>query len=806
MGDVSDDRLKTAVDALDLEATVRLLTGAAMFVLHSEPSIGLAPMVFSDGPAGVRGPSFPGEREVSLLPNATLLSSTWDVDVAQRVGAILAEEARAQGVHVVLAPTVNLHRTPLGGRLFEAFSEDPLLTGLFAAGYVRGTQAGGVGACLKAYVAYETETDRHGVDLRVDERALRELYLLPFEIAVADGGAWTVMAAYNAVNGVTVTEHDALINGVLKGEWGFDGLVMSDWFATTSTVASVNGGLDLVMPGPGGPWEGALIDAVRAGAVSETTVREHVRRLLRLAGRVGAFPAPAVTPSRPLVDPAGPDRRAELRELAAAGMTVLTNRGDVLPVDPAACTPDAPLVVVGRHALQTVVQGGGSAQVRPPHRVGIADGLRAALGADRVRVLDGVEVRSQPEPADAAFVRDPETGAPGVRITSRGSGGEERASTSGPLAALLLNQVGGPHDGAATVELQARLGESPTGEVEIGVLGTGSWTVALDGTRYAVELAAAPGSDVAAAVLDPPTWTVQVPAGQGARLVATYRNDPERPAMVGLLARPAPAPDHELIAATAEAAAGADPAVVVVGLTSEQETESRDKTTLALPGAQDALVRAVAAAARRTVVVVNAATPVLMPWLGDVDAVLWAGLPGQEAGHAVADVLLGRREATGRLVTTFPAADGDGPAWSPVPTGGALEYTEGVAVGYRGWHADPDGPAPLFWFGHGLGWTSWAYHGATAADPDTVLVEIENTGLRVGREVVQVYLLPDDEPVRLAGWAVAADVAPGERRTVPVVLDPRMRRRWTINGWEPLPSGRLLVARGLGDVRVEVDR
>ena len=225
----------------------------------------------------------------SLLPNATLLAASWNEEVAHAVGGLLAEEAERQHVHVVLGPTVNLHRSPLGGRLFEAFSEDPLLTGRLAAAYVRGLQERGIGACVKHLVANESETQRHTVDSVVDERTLREVYLLPFEIAVADADPWSVMAAYNLVNGHAATEQDDVNNGILKREWGWDGLLVSDWFATTSTVASANGGLDLVMPGPNGPWGAALVAAVEAGEVSRDVVDDHARRLLRLAERVGAL-------------------------------------------------------------------------------------------------------------------------------------------------------------------------------------------------------------------------------------------------------------------------------------------------------------------------------------------------------------------------------------------------------------------------------------------------------------------------------------------------------------------------------------
>src|SRR5919202_5006792 len=277
------------IGKLDLPAKVRLLTGASAFTLAPEPEIGLAELNMSDGPTGVRGLKFSGGRTVALLPNATLLASSWSDEVMREVGEILAEEALAQQIHVVLGPTINLHRSPLGGRLSEAYSEDPLLTGKLAAAYVRGLQALAVGACLKHLVANEAETERNTVNSVVDEATLRELYLLPFEIAVSESEPWSIMAAYNDVNDVAATEHDHVINGIVKGEWGWDGLVMYDWYATKSAAPAANGGLDLVMPGPDGPWGEALVAAVRAGEVEESVIDEHLRRLLRLADRVGAL-------------------------------------------------------------------------------------------------------------------------------------------------------------------------------------------------------------------------------------------------------------------------------------------------------------------------------------------------------------------------------------------------------------------------------------------------------------------------------------------------------------------------------------
>ncbi len=798
---------------LDLPAKVRLLTGASAFTLPPAPEIGLAELCLSDGPTGVRGLKFTGGRVVSLFPNATLLAQAWSEDTAHEVGELLAEEAKAQDIHVVLGPTINLHRSLLGGRLFEAYSEDPLLTGTLAAAYVRGLQGRGVAGCLKHLVANESETERNTVDSVVDEATLRELYLLPFEIAVAEADPWSVMAAYNDVNGVPATEQDHVINGILKGEWGWDGLVMSDWFATGTAGPAANGGLDLVMPGPVGPWGDALVAAVGRGEVAESVVDDHLRRLLRLARRVGALdparapagapPAgtlPAETlPAETLPAPDSPVRREQLTRLAAAGMTVLTNDG-VLPLE-----RGPRVAVIGRHAVDTVGMGGGSAQVTPPYQVSVADGLRSLLG-DAVTVTDGVEVRSRPVPAAAGFVTDPRTGEPGVRLTlfdDRGAVIQDRHSG---LAHTMVGFDDDFPETVATVRIGALV--DAEGPVEVGVLGAASWQLRVDTATRGAELRTS-GGGIGEELLAPPAVVDRYDSAGVVEATATLwpAEGPLAGAgLFGLVTRPARREPETVIAEAVAAARAADVAVVVVGLTDEQETEAVDKTTLRLPGEQDALVSAVAGAAARTVVVVNAATPVLMPWLADVDAVLWAGLPGQEAGHAVAAALLGEIEPAGRLVTTFPVADGAAPAWSVTPVDGKLAYLEGTFVGHRGHYAGR-APAPAFWFGHGLGYSTWSYGPATLLGGSAVSVEVTNTGARTSREVVQVYLEPAaaDQPVRLVGWT-AVTAEPGQTVPVRVDTDPRLWRRWTDAGWEQLPpGGRLIVARGLGDIRTAVE-
>ena len=803
---------------LDLRTKVRLLTGETAFTLWGEDSIGLAPMAFSDGPTGVRGLKFTGGEKVALFPNATALASAWSEDTAREVGSMLAEEAERQQIHVVLGPTINLHRSPLGGRLFEQYSEDPLLTGKLAAAYVKGLQDKGIGACLKHLVANESETERNYMDSVVSEAALREVYLLPFEIAVEESDPWSIMAAYNDVNGVAATEQDHVNNEVLKGEWGWDGLLMSDWFATKTSAPAALGGLDLVMPGPEGPWGEALVADVESGAVPESVLDEHVCRLLRLAERVGALGEHRQWPAQSTA-PDAPARRAQLRRLATDGMVVLVNRG-ALPL-----AAQGKVALIGRHAIETVCMGGGSAQVNPPHQVSVAQGLGEAIG-ERLTVVDGVEVRERPVAADPEAVANPETGEAGVLVRYLDSDGVVMGQEHSGVAGVSVGWDDSFPRPVATVSLTARL--EAGGHTRLGVLGTGAWRLSVDGTEVAGTALEVEGHDPGESMLKPPAWTTDVELAPGALVEATVtlvRSEPvpgpdgrvgvlshviaSGMGYKGLVARQAPVPARQSIEAAVAAAREADVAVVVVGLTEEQETEALDKSTLALPGEQDALVSAVAAAARRTVVVVNAATPVLMPWADAVDAVLVVGLPGQEGGHAVADALLGIREPAGRLVTSYPAGDGDAPAWDVVPTNLRLEYTDGTFVGYRGFAAGR-AKAPAWWFGHGLGYATWDYPSARVALAGTdgapsVEVTVRNTSAQDSREVVQIYLQPAeaDQPVRLVGWA-AADVPAGESATVTVSCERRLWRRWdsTANGWAWLADGgELLVARGLGDVR-----
>ena len=801
--------LHALVARLTLEQKVRLLTGADFWSLYDEPAIGLRRIVTSDGPAGVRGELWDERDPSTNIPSPTAIAASWDAGLTETLGRLLAHEARRKGVDVVLAPTVNLHRSPYGGRHFECMSEDPVLTGDLGAALVRGLQSQGVAATVKHFVANDSETDRLTVDARVDERTLRELYLAPFETIVRDAGAWAVMAAYNTVNGTTMTE-SPMLRAVLHDEWGFDGVTMTDWYAGRSTEAAARAGLDLVMPGPTGPWREALVTAVREGRVDETDVDAKVVRLLRLASRVGALAAgPAALPTEPWTDE---QSDGLVQRAAAAGFVLVRNA----PVDDTPVLPLRPgvrrVAVIGPNAREARFLGGGSALVFPPATVSPLAGLRAALGPDvEVTYCLGARGHERVSAADPTLLSTPD-GDPGIRVQFRGAGGvvlgEDRRLGS---AFNWNNAFEGVEPSLITeIALDTVITADQTGEYRIGASGVGRYRLRLDDQPAFDELLELPaGADPVEGLMRPPQgWTtIALTAGQAVRVSLVHLvkdHAPGEDLLVSMqLAIDCQVEDEDASLAHAVAdAAAADLAVVVVGTTEEVESEGFDRGSLALPGRQDELVHRVAAARPETVVVVNAGAPVLMPWRDQVAATILAWFPGQEFGGALADVLLGRVEPGGRLPTTWPAAEG--PVLpSTTPVDGRLEYVEGVHIGYRRFLRDRVEPA--YWFGHGLGYTTWSYDSVGATADGRVTVRMTNTGNRVGRQLVQVYLSRAesavDRPVRWLAGHTWVEAGPGVATSVEIELRARAFEHWADGGWTREPGTFTVeVGRSAGDI------
>jgi beta-glucosidase len=796
-----EQTVEAALARLDLETKVAMLSGQDFWTLPPVPQIGLASIVMSDGPVGVRGVTWSAEDPSIALPSPTALAATWDPGLARAAGRLLGQEARRKGVHVLLAPTVNLHRSPLGGRHFEAYSEDPLLTGEIGAGYVAGVQDQGVATTVKHFVANDSETERFTASSEVSQRALRELYLAPFEAICRTAGAWGVMSAYNAVNGVSMTANAELQHGVLREEWGFDGVIVSDWLAARDTTATARGGLDIAMPALGSPWGEKLAAAVRAGAVPEEVVDEHVRRVLLLAARVGALAG--APPSVPAVArPAPVDGALLARDIARRSFVLAANDTGILPLAPASLSRVA---LIGALAADARVLGGGSATVFPEHVVSPLEGLTAALpGPVALRYAYGADART----GKLGPARGPQWSELGATFRDAAGTNLYHTVLSTGSGRWMEMPAGVDPDAVATVEIAGRLTAAASGEHQLAVRGIGQFTLTA-GSRTLFDGEITPESgDLAMVFLSPPEQRAQLPltAGESIAVSLTQRVQMSRDlALVSLslgYAPPMASPD-ELLAEAEREASAADVAIVVVGTTEEVESEGFDRTSLALPGRQDELVRRVAAANPRTVVVVNAGSPVELPWADDVAAVLLAWFPGQEAGHALADVLLGTTEPGGRLPTTWPVRAADCPVLSTTPVQGQLDYDEGVFIGYRAW--ERTATAPRYPFGHGLGYTTWSYERITATAA-AVTVTVRNTGSRPGREVVQIYagpVTPDvSRPRRwLAGFG-AVTAGPGETGTVTIGLPERTWQVWA-DGWQTVAGDYTLeAAHCLGDSRL----
>jgi beta-glucosidase len=807
--------VEAALGKLDLTAKVALLAGADMWSLPANESIGLGRLVMSDGPAGVRGERWTPDDPSIAIPSPTALAATWDPGLAHRIGGLLAQEARRKGVHVVLAPTVNLHRSPRGGRHFEAYSEDPLLTGEIGAALVGGVQDGGVATTPKHWVANDSETERYTVDVQVDPLTLRELYLAPFEAIVRKARPWGLMAAYNQVDGRSMSEHGELNNGVLRDEWGFDGILVSDWTGARDTVRAALGGLDIAMPGPVTVYGEHLVGAVRDGRVPEESVDGMARRVLRLAARVGLLAdAPAAVGGPPVPI----DGEALAREVAARSFTLVSNDG-ILPLAPGLGS----VALIGAAAAEPRVGGGGSAQVFPTRVTSPLDGLRAALP---VTTALGYALGADPR-THVAPLRAP------VTAELLGAGGE--LLTTAQLPDGSVRWIGELPDGVGfdvlrAVRATAVLTPRTEGVHRISIRGAGRFRLEAGAAVLFDGVVEIEGNDPAAVFLNPPeaVFELELPGGAPVELTLT-QTLPDASGFVGFglvsfaLGHGEPvATADELIDEAVALAAAVDVAVVVVATTEEVESEGVDRAGLALPGRQDELVARVAAANPRTVVVVNAGAPVLMPWRADVAAVLLTWFPGQEAGAALGDVLLGVSEPGGRLPTTWPAEEADCPVWEVETTKGALAYREGLFIGYPAWQRRGTAQ-PAYWFGHGLGYTDWEYEALEVwptpavdhdvdSDPYTAraeaVVRVRNTGARAGRETVQVYLAPDGSDRtrpdrRLAGFAVVT-AEPGEAVEVRVALPLRSFQTWGDPGWSTRAGAYSVeVGRSAADRRLE---
>lgn len=787
---------------LTIEEKVSLCAGADFW--HTPPiaRLNIPSLKMSDGPAGARGELFSGGPTTVCAPCGIAIGATWDPELVERLGAVLGGQALSKGAQVLLGPTVNMHRHPLNGRHFECYSEDAHLTAELAVAFVAGVQSRRVATAIKHFVANDQERDRRTINSAVDERTLRETYLPPFEAAVLRAASMAIMSAYNRLNGPYCAENDWLLRTLLKEEWGFKGLVVSDWFGAQSTAESARNGLDIEMPGP--PlWFGAkLLRAVRAGDVPIAAIDEMAGRVLTVMEWCGILePGYERAPEQALDLP---EDRAVVFEAAVKGTVLLKNEG-VLPFAAAAIRS---IAVIGPNAEAASIQGGGSASLSPHYVVSPLEGIRARFGASAEVVFErGCSIDKRPPALDGRWVSH--EGRPGMFVEYFNG-----PNPSGPVAASA-------HATSMRITWMGRVAHGVNAD-DFSMLArgqfacpeSGEWTIALSEGRLlvdgvvALDTAAPPAHAIhrrASVTLGVPfeagrTYALHVEASvQGLDSFRTFRFGLQPPT-------PADAMDR-----AAAAAARCDVAVVVAGTNDEWESEGFDRANLDLPGGQVQLIRRVAAANPRTVVVLNTGAPVVTDWADAVPAILQVWFPGQECGRALAAILCGDEEPGGRLPTTFPTRLEDTPAFENYPGAeGVVRYEEGVFIGYRWYAAKEIGVA--FPFGHGLGYTSFTLgplvSPATATPGETISVRVgvKNTGDRRGSEVVQLYIAPPvgsvDRPARELRAFQRVALAPGESTEVEFTLAPRAFSTWREGlGWHIEPGRyELLVGRSSADL------
>lgn len=768
--------IESLLDQMTLEEQVSLMSGADFWTSVSIPRLGVPAVKVTDGPNGARGGIFKDGPSTACFPVGIALASTWNTELVRQTGAALGAEALQKGARVLLAPTVNLHRTVFNGRNFECHSEDPWLSSEMAVAYVRGVQSTGVAATIKHFVGNESEYQRMSMSSDIPERALRELYLLPFERAVKEAGVWAVMTAYNRIDGTFASDHRRLVTQVLREEWGFDGLVMTDWMASHDTVQGVLAGTDLEMPGPTRERGEKLVKAVNAGLLPAAAVRDCARRVLRLMVRVGSFADPVIAAERAEDLPA---HRALIRTLGTEGCVLLKNDAALLPLAP---TAGQKVAVIGMAATVPQIMGGGSATVNAHYRVSPLDGLRAQWpgasfshhkGADIYRWVPVMQT-----PAAFEFFNSIDFSGP---LASR----QILHNTEQIWIGQLPEGVQGQQFSArATLQFVAER----AGVHQFSLISAGRSRAYING-ELAVDAWShwSRGETYFTFGCEEVIHERTLQAGEVCNITIEYSTDaPEELPIATLRFGAHRVLGDEDIGAAVEAARNADVAIVFAGLNPEWDNEGLDRRNLTLPHQQDELVARVLAVNPRTVVVLQTGSPVALPWLDAVPAVLQAWYPGQECGNAIADVLLGAAEPGGRLPQTWPlriedtVAAGD-PALYP-GVNGHVRYDEGIFIGYR--HYQRKELPVQFPFGHGLSYTQFEY-GALRGVPQsirptdsvTLEVDVRNTGARAGQAVLQLYVSDSESSVVRPTMELKAfaklHLAAGEMGTARMTLDIR---------------------------------
>ncbi|KAL1306300.1 hypothetical protein AAFC00_004384 [Neodothiora populina] len=752
---MADINVEDVLSKLSDHEKLSLLAGIDFWHTKSLPEHGVPSLRLSDGPNGVRGIKFFNGVPAACFPCGTALGATFDKSLLQDAGRLMGDEAKAKGAHVILGPTINMQRSPLGGRGFESIGEDPVLAGLGAAALINGIQENGVAACLKHFVCNDQEHQRNLVDSIITQRALREIYLLPFQLAVRDAFPKSFMTAYNKVNGTHVSENPKILEDILRKEWAWHGLVMSDWYGTYSVTESINAGLDLEMPGPPRFRGDAAAHASACNKFNATALDDRARNILQLVKDCAASGIPE---NAEMGNVDTPETSALLRRLASESIVLLKNEQSILPLD-----KTKKVLVIGPNANVATYCGGGSASLRPYYAVTPLDAIKEKVSPEHVIFTIGAHSHKElPNLATELSLDSSGEGKKGVvfRAYNEAPNVKDRESVDRlelESTSMMFMDYKNPKIKSLLwyADVDGYLLADHDGEYEFGISVYGSAQLFVDGkltvdvtdkqeqgsaffglgtveVRNSITVKKGQVYHVKCQIGSAPTSKLQggsVAFGGGAvRIGGSYIIDAE-----------------EEIRKAADLAKDFDQVVVCAGLNMDWESEGFDRPDMKLPGHLDTLISSVAAANPKTVVVMQSGTPVEMPWLEQVPALLQAWYGGNETGNGIADVLFGDVNPSGHLSLSFPVHNEDNPAFLNYRSeAGRVLYGEDVYIGYR--YYEKLNRRVSFPFGHGLSYTSFRFSDLSVTNNGTDLaieVTIKNTGVRAGAQVAQVYISQD---------------------------------------------------------------
>jgi len=787
------ERVEVLLAQMTLKEKVSMLSGVDLWKTQAVERLGIPALVMSDGPHGVRSDGAAGrvKAPATSFPTGVSFASTWDVELIYEVGQALAEETLGLGCDILLGPCVNIMRGPLAGRNFEAYSEDPFLAGKIGAAWINGLQSKKVGASIKHYALNNQEFERYRGSSQVDERTMREIYLSQFEIAVKESNPWTVMCSYNRINGVYAADHHYLLTDILRKEWGFKGIVISDWTANHTVSDSVKAGLDMEMPGPAKFYGELLEHALRVWQIDESVINETVRRILSFIIKSGRMDTPSDVPTGSVNTP---EHQALAQKVAEESIVLLKNKEDLLPLESAKLKS---IAVIGPNAAECRIGGGGSSYLEPPHRVSMLDGIKNRLGTSvKVEYERGCTNLKDPATLGTEYLIPADGKGTGLTAeyftNTHFSGKPALVRNESYVEFAWFNSGPDPKVGMSefSLRLTGKLTPFESGLYTLTLANTESSKLYLDG-RILLENNI--GKIPLNQIWDDPnriakSTQLELESGRQYDLRIEYIKHPgsnfdtfaaEEYAGLRLMYLPPSVPD--MIERAARLAARCDVAVVFAGMPTGFESEGADRPNMDLPGPQTELIEAVVKANPKTIVVVNAGAPVAMPWLGEVPAVMEAFYPGQEGGTAVARLLFGEVNPSGKLTTTFPKRLKDNPSYVNYPGTKEVYYGEGIFVGYR--YYEFKDIEPLFPFGFGLSYTTFAYSDLAVSPlvnhDETVKLsfKITNTGKRAGKEAAQVYVHDTQSslirPLKELKGFKKVNLKPGESQVLELELNQR---------------------------------